>query len=398
VVRPFGKKLKPYEHQLNCDIILLNMAVTKSQHFVPKFYLRNFSIENNGKSLSLWVIKDNRYIERGSLADQACRNFFYGQEMTVETALGEIETHAAPIIKTIISKHILPSQYSEQHLILLSFIVSLSLRTKFQADEVNESGDQLFKAAYKEHPDLKDNIDRFFIHTDGAPLLALGSLESAIKLSFDLKYKLLINTTKAAFVTSDNPVIKHNQYLIEDKQMGHLGFASTGLQIIIPLSPSVCLIFYDQKTYKVGNKRDSSVFISNPTDIDVINEFQYINADEVVYFNEKVNDKYLEWLTHEASHYRRNSKSVLNEYKVSPLKPDTKRAILHIRPSSIEKNLLLSPIKVLTRARGNLRTANFELSRNPILASKILNEEEEKIRQRAKLRSEKQDIESSNIT
>lgn len=72
------------------------MTETKSQHFVPKFYLRNFSIENNGKSLSLWVIKDNRYIERGSLADQACRNFFYGQEKTVETALGEIETHAAP--------------------------------------------------------------------------------------------------------------------------------------------------------------------------------------------------------------------------------------------------------------------------------------------------------------
>ncbi len=359
------------------------MKTLRSQHYVPKFYLKNFSFQHDRKSISIWVIEPPKYVERGSIANQACRNYFYGQDNNIEDALSQIESHVAPIIRAAIENHQIPPRESELHLTLLAFLISLSLRTKYQADEVNESGDKLFKTAYKYHPALKDNINRFYIATDGAPLLALHSLEPALKLSFDLSYKLLLNNTATPFITSDNPVIKHNQYFFEDTQMGHLGFASTGLQLLLPLSPFACLIFYDQSVYRVGNRQDSTVVLSNLVDVDIINEFQYINADEAIYYNEKLNQAYLQSLASKAFPYRKTSKTLINEYAAPPRRPGTKSSIIHIRPSFIPKSLSLSHIRVLKKAKQKLRTATFDIYRNPTLSSQVLDEEEANIQARS---------------
>jgi hypothetical protein len=356
------------------------MNKLRNQHFVPRFYLKNFSFQHDKKSLSIWIIKTNKYIRRGSLANQACSNYFYSQGITVEQALGQIETNTAPIINTIIDEHVLPPRESPLHYILLAFVVSLSLRTKFQADAINESGDQLFKMMYKEHPAVKGNEDRFYIASKEAPLLALQSLETAVILSFDLNYKLLLNDTDRPFITSDNPVIKHNQYLIEDRQMSHIGFASTGFQLLLPLSPFVCLIFYDQSVYRIGNRQDSTIILSNQNDIDVINEFQYINADEALYFNEKVDQIYLRGLANRTLTWRKKSKTVVNEYEVPPVRPGTKRAIIHLRPSIVSKSLDISSIRIIRKAKRNLQAATFDLFRNPKLANQILDQEEARIK------------------
>jgi len=370
------------------------MAIAKNQHFVPRFYLRNFSFRQDNKSVSVWVIDSNKFIKRASISNQACREYFYGQDLVVENAFHEIETFIASVIKSAIIDHILPPRGSELHSTIVAFIISLSLRTKFQAEMINESSDKLFKTIYRNHPDVRGKEDSFFIASRDAPRLALQVLEASIALSLDLNCKLLLNNTSKAFITSDNPVIKHNQLFIRDKETSHLGFASSGLQILLPLNPRVCLLFFDQNVYRVGNRQDSLLHISDTTSIDIINEFQYINADKALYFDETVEPNYIRVLSEKVHEYRRKSKAVVNEYDVAPEQPNTSRSIIHVRSSLISKNLDIRGVRILKKAKSKLSDETIELYRNKRLANMVYEQYEEQAKSRQQRRSSIHNIES----
>ena len=78
------------------------MSEKKKQHFIPRFYLKNFSYENDGKSIGIWLKGTNHYIKRGNLKNQAYCNYFYGKDVTLENELSELEDNAASIIFQIL--------------------------------------------------------------------------------------------------------------------------------------------------------------------------------------------------------------------------------------------------------------------------------------------------------
>ena len=55
------------------------MAINKSQHYVPKFYLKLFSNNREGKSIGLHNFKNNKTICFAPIKEQACEDYFYGK-------------------------------------------------------------------------------------------------------------------------------------------------------------------------------------------------------------------------------------------------------------------------------------------------------------------------------
>src|ERR1035438_10661332 len=75
--------------------------------------------------------------------------------------------------------------------------------------------------------------------------------------------KLLQSSIGSHFITSDNPAVILNQVCVGvDPYRSFAGFSNSGFQLLLPISPNLSLLFYDEKIYKVGNRRDRLVEIS----------------------------------------------------------------------------------------------------------------------------------------
>ena len=329
------------------------MPNKKNQHFVPRFLLRNFSVGNDHKSIGVWVIESCIYVPQASIGDQACADYFYGKNQELENAFGIIEGHIAPLFMSMALKHYFPERFSENHIDLIEFVVSLSLRTLYQADSVNENADALFKAAFRDDPRVKGELDHLVIKNDGAPAIALSSLENCVIVSLDLGYKLLANKTNRKFITSDNPVIKCNQfYGYRDSLRGHLGFASTGLLLLLSIDPDTCLLLYDQDTYGVGTKKQYVVDLYDQQDIDEINTFEYLNAYKSLYFNDKITEVYIRKIADKEKAHRRKSNPEIVEYDAVDPSPDSKQSIIQVRRPIIKRGTFrLSFVRILKKAK-----------------------------------------------
>lgn len=71
------------------------MADKKRHHYIPRFYLKRFSINNDGKSLGLYNLKNKKFIQNAPLKSQAYENFLYGEDDEIENALAEMENTVA---------------------------------------------------------------------------------------------------------------------------------------------------------------------------------------------------------------------------------------------------------------------------------------------------------------
>ena len=82
------------------------MTEKKNQHYLPKFYLRNFSYYNNEKQIGLYNIFNSFFIHQAKLKTQGSKNFYYGKDGIIENFLSEHEGRFAKIVKEIIDRSI----------------------------------------------------------------------------------------------------------------------------------------------------------------------------------------------------------------------------------------------------------------------------------------------------
>ncbi len=105
-----------------------NNTDKKRQHYVPKFYLRNFSVEGNGKQIGIFNTNQELYIQNGALAKQAYMPFFYGKDGKIEDLLSLQEGEASSVIREIINTGKLPLYNSLEYKILLLFVILTASR------------------------------------------------------------------------------------------------------------------------------------------------------------------------------------------------------------------------------------------------------------------------------
>lgn len=259
------------------------MADRKKQHYVPKFYLKFFS--DNGIHINAYLIKDQSIHQNIPYESQVNEKYFYGSDGKMERAFGSLENKVKKILDNIIINNKLPPVRTIERTDLLFFCVLQSARTKLSGELLNENVDLLYKKILSYQI---PNYDKHLLFNCSLPAnhAVLNVILGFGVVTDDIVCKLLINETSLPFITSDNPVMKYNQYMIRHRHPNpQMGFASKGLQIIYPFSPKLAIIFYDLNVYKIGDRKKGEIIIKNEADIESLNALTIINANEVVFFN-----------------------------------------------------------------------------------------------------------------
>lgn len=269
------------------------MSKKKNQHYVPQFYLRNFS--NDEKSLNLFNISNKKIIIGDSIRNQCSDDYFYGKDGIIENTFQNIEKSSSELINKIILEKYIPHLKSQDHTVLQLFIVTLYSRTKFKYDEQNEIIDKTGKSTLEMHPEVdKKLLSEVVVKFDYPLQFSLLNAFSGYHLAQDLDIHLLVNRSNISFITSDHPVVYYNKWAENIKNFGAIGLASKGLLIFLPLSPETALLLYDSAIYKIGNKKDLISYIDKHEDIDNINLLQWLNSnDNIYYYNDSDSQKML---------------------------------------------------------------------------------------------------------
>lgn len=261
------------------------MPDNKRQHFVPKFYLRNFS-GSGGDAIGVFHISSGRLFRTASLKTQAYRNYFYGKDGEAERHFGDIEGAASQAISSILATGRPPGRFGPDHYRLVYFLMLQNARTaRSEADE-NMRLDAVAKSLMRQQepsPEILEALGRVRIVDKDAVLSAIRRALIGAPSIYDLRFKLIHNVSGRPFVTSDHPVVLHNQLLEAVVDLNVVGFGAAGLQVLLPLSPEYALLFYDDYVYAVGQPASNVVRLVADRHADQLNAFQWYGAHGNIY-------------------------------------------------------------------------------------------------------------------
>lgn len=344
----------------------------KNQHYIPKFYLRNFSYDGNKNQIGVFNIFNNKYVQQAKLKTQGSKNFFYGVDGEIEDDLANIEGKLAVVIKDIISNETPPKKNSVEHVELLSFVALTDARNPVSIEAMKNH----FLEMERKLKELDPNVDtdKFvpkLTHEEHVKL-SLSKTVTIIQHITDLDFKLLVNKTSNPFITSDFPIVKYNQFL-EQKKWRHSksGYALVGLKIFIPLSPELTIVFFDSSIYKIGNKKDKIVDIIEKEDVNQLNILQFVNCLSTVFFNEMITEDYIRFLKNKSKkHFRANDPKLELSYI---LKEDDdkekvltgKKNLMIFNTTDCEINLKLKFLKIHSNGKHYKLSSKITQVRKP---------------------------------
>lgn len=268
------------------------MPQKKNQHYVPQFYLKNFS--DDGKMIGVYILKDKKYISKAPIKNQASKDYMYSKDPTMENALGNLEGLTDELTKRILVNPKLKLDEKDREVLLTFTLIQLG-RTVSRTDDLQELTDKSFKQMYMAYIKQKtggridDRLTSFYRYIDEKMVFQLpepgivgvGLSAKLLPMCSDLRYKLLINKTDIDFVTSDNPSCMYDEFL---ERMGDYstGFALRGIEIYLPLSPKVAILYYDPKVYKIGSAHKEQVNVVNTNDVIALNKLIAANAKDIL--------------------------------------------------------------------------------------------------------------------
>ena len=297
-------------------------------HYVPQFYMRRFS--KDGKSISLINIEKALLVRKASIRKQCYRKKFYGDTNIVEDAFSVLEGIVAGILDRIYEGTLFSTFSEEDHFKLQTFIVFQNSRTRAHAEEVAR-----YISLFEK--DLPLDVQKFENFDDSTRRdmrvgIALKNATRSVPNISDLEKRILRIKCDYSFITSDNPVIKYNQWCEGEDSLGVTGMVNSGLQIFFPISPKCMLLFFDSNIYYTTGTNNSTIEIYDRNDILKLNKLQAVFADKNLYFSDWKNRDSVVRLMKRTTMYRKQ-----REWKLNILKPnkidnnsDTKSEIRHV--------------------------------------------------------------------
>ncbi|MFH0948703.1 MAG: DUF4238 domain-containing protein [Elusimicrobiota bacterium] len=326
------------------------MPENKRQHYVPQLYLKQFSKDK--KNITIFSTKEKKIVTTNGPIDRQCfENYMYGEDLSYEESLSQIEGATKKIFENIVLTNNIPSKKDADYFTLLVFILYQSARTLYAAEQVDEVIDKTVKTIIKEDIKIRkpegitlNDIEKVKIGIKTPGLYNLGIVSQIVPLLMDLECKLIVNNTSSEFITSDNPVVRYNKYYLKEIQ-SYSGFACKGLLILFPISPLYYLVYFDPMMYEIGSgKIQEQSFQLDNNDVDGLNILQLINAKSAVYtLNE--NELYMKELFAVAEGFR-NRKVSIKKLKNVDQADEDKSVLIWTRYPSIEYNANLSFIKI----------------------------------------------------
>ena len=191
---------------------------TKHTHTVQKEYLKNFSVEENGKFF-LWRLDKKTGIKKRLTIDNiSVENYFYPQDIE-DWLAKDIEGKGIPIIKKIIKERSISSLKQEEKENTARWIIVQDLRTKEYRNEIRQGFDETAELILKKDflPDIASESLKIVMEEDPVKNIQMSMMKRfqryAPIIAFNYHWTLVENNTNTFYYTSDHPVIKDNTYL-----------------------------------------------------------------------------------------------------------------------------------------------------------------------------------------
>ncbi|MDX1485794.1 MAG: DUF4238 domain-containing protein [Alphaproteobacteria bacterium] len=259
------------------------MADNKNQHYVPRCYLKPFSLNREGKAINLYNISNDRLIQNASVRGQCSKDYFYGEDLAYERNLQKVEGRYSAIVRKVgdASANLTEDDMS----FLRDFSYLQFSRTETAIIRTRLAMMKMEAAAFEgsEHlmPD-PDYGDRRLMRQ------AMRRFEETVHHLDDLKTCLIHNLTQIPFVTSDDPAVLTNRLYAQrvGRRYGGAGITNAGVMMFLPLTPSFAAVTYDGDVYTAAGKKGSTVDATRGSDILGINELQYLKSSENIYFHD----------------------------------------------------------------------------------------------------------------
>ncbi|WP_417212825.1 DUF4238 domain-containing protein [Acinetobacter venetianus] len=278
--------------------------ITKKQHYVPQFLLRGFDATQNGTDkINIYDIYRNSARGLQSINAAFMQNYFYDKDNDVENFLSsKIEAPASVIINEIRSGQVTKIQDKDNSLIkflacqhsrtvearedALAFINAHFSEIVSDLNRLNNLGIK-DPTKIKISPKNKDAMRNFISERAYRGVLMSKGLE-------DLNFHLLVNKTNSEFVISDHPITQYNWLYRELKHPGIGSLMAKGVQLYLPISPTLCLCAYDPMSYKFGTRKSFVSDITCISDINWINDLQIRAANSIIGYCSTFMQHYIE--------------------------------------------------------------------------------------------------------
>lgn len=278
------------------------MTSRKNHHFVPQFYFRFFSRDEN--CINVLHRQTGRIYARAPIKGQSCKKLFYGND-TIEEALGIMEGAASTALQRLIELQNPMLADHEQIEIVLAWIALQRARTQAarQADqpaqdkmlrlwlEVQINNDETLHD--EKAQELRDSLHK--VTSDPVQNQAMRmtvAMEMAGAMS-DLSPIMLMNKTNRPFIFGDAPVVFYNAYYWNVVDRGVLGMDTPGLMVFFPLGPRITLALVDSACYTLKRARNQQIQLRDLRDVASLNKLQIHAASTCAYFQDEAMARYI---------------------------------------------------------------------------------------------------------
>ena len=305
---------------------------TRQHHYVPQFYLRRF--KSRCRRINLHNIHRSLTIPDASIKHECSKPNYY-RTAQIEDALAELEARAASAIPALCDGGRGCDMDTVRQFIAVQLLrtPSFTRRTETTHSKFQEifGGDVV-------NADSMRTIRFDAVEPKNLPVYNLRMSDALARAMEDLR-SIVVETAAGAFITSDNPVFKYNQYLEEIRNHGTTGLGQTGIQIFLPLSPKHVLVMYDKDVYDYVKKQ-----LPTETDVEVLNGLQVISASNNLYFNDGTKSAIVQDLASQYAHLRQDDPTVLAEFS-SDDNPQHSLAITYDQTPNVGLNLSFLRVK-----------------------------------------------------
>ncbi len=256
------------------------MKTSTRHHYVPQFYLRNFS--EDGRRVYAYHLASSKLQGLVGVREQSQEQNFHVTQHN-EDHMTEWEGRWSGLVKGILDTHKLPYEKEELGNLQLWMLIQY-VRTKRNVYEAVHHMRHVTALAYvgdSKTPATMEDFDEVVnsINIQDAAPFVIRNSKAIVPYIADLSM-LLLHSVNGDFVTSDNPAFFWNPYARNNDKV------LRGVQVVLPISSEFCLLLYDASTYdleQAHRKRD--YILIRETDRKLLNRLQVLSANEVVYWH-----------------------------------------------------------------------------------------------------------------
>ena len=242
---------------------------TKRQHYIPQFFLKNFSINNEAKSVYIYDVASQnvktKTQNRKNIEGFCQKKYFYGKDNIIENFLQLRENIQAPIISNIIKNNIILSEHKNIiYEVFVDFLVRLP--------HIKESFEKIFG---KVEPDSSNQLNYNQQMKD--------IMESAPVSLSHLETILIVNHSSVKFITSDQPITTCCKIQNSPPYIEH-DFVETNQRLfLLPISPEQIICVYDKSEFEPVDMHKNKIEIRNSDIIKKINVYKFSGSENVIY-------------------------------------------------------------------------------------------------------------------